>query len=49
MNLPDKVIPACCECNCTTPCQPINLMQILPQNQLCAGQYQISGGAVAGM
>lgn len=49
MNLPDNVIPACGECQCTVPCQPLNLTQILPQNQLCAGQYQISGGAVAGM
>lgn len=49
MNLPDKVIPACCDCYCTTPCQPLNLVQVLPQNQLCAGQYQVSGWGIAGM
>lgn len=49
MNLPDKVIPACCECNCVAPCEPILLSEALPQNQLCANQYQISGSAIAGM
>lgn len=49
MNLPENVIPACCECNCVIPCEPLPLKEILPQNQLCAGQYQISGGAIAGM
>lgn len=50
LNLPDKdIIPACCECNCTQPCRPLNLKQILPQNKLCANQYQISGSYIAGM
>lgn len=49
MNLPDKVIPACCNCNCTHECQPIDLQEILPQNQLCGMQYQISWSAIAWM
>lgn len=50
MNLPDKeVIPACCECSCPTPCKPLELNEILPQNKLCANQYQISGSFIAWM
>lgn len=50
LNLPEKeYISPCCECNCTTPCRPIDLKQILPQNKLCAWQYQISWSFVAWM
>lgn len=50
MNLPEKdVIRPCCECNCETPCTPLELKQILPQNKLCAWQYQISGSFIAWM
>lgn len=49
MNLPDKIIKPCCECNCIKPCKPLDLQQILPQNQLCAWQYQISWSPVFGM
>lgn len=50
MNLPDKeLISPCCECNCTQPCSPLDLKQILPQNKLCAMEYQISGSPIAGM
>ena len=49
MNLPDKVIWACCECSCPLPCKPLDLMEILPQNNLCANSYQISWSYVPGM
>lgn len=49
MNLPDKTIRPCCECNCTKPCKPLDLKQIHPQNQLCAWQYQISWSFVPWM
>ena len=50
LNLPDKeIISPCCECNCTVPCEPLDLKQILPQNKLCAYQYQISWSFIAWM
>lgn len=49
MNLPDKTITPCCECDCPAPCSPLNLTEILPQNKLCANSYQISGSYVPGM
>lgn len=41
---PETPVQPCCVCNCTRPCEPLVLDEILPQNQLCAGQYQISWG-----
>lgn len=50
LNLPDKnIIKPCCECNCTLPCKPLELNEILPQNKLCANQYQISWSFIAWM
>lgn len=49
MNLPDKIIKPCCECNCFEECKPLPLKEILPQNKLCAMEYQISGSFIAGM
>lgn len=50
LNLPDKdIIKPCCECNCLAPCKPLELNEILPQNKLCANQYQISGSFIWGM
>lgn len=49
MNLPDKIIKPCCECDCVEPCSPIELKEILPQNKLCAMEYQISWSFIAGM
>lgn len=49
VNPPSDLVRPCCDCNCTAPCDPFLLDQILPQNQLCAGQFQISGGFVPGM
>ena len=49
MNLPDKIITPCCECNCVEECHPLDLKEILPQNKLCAMEYQISWSFIAGM
>jgi len=49
LNLPDKVILPCCTCDCVAPCKPLDLMEILPQNKLCGGMYQISWGFVVWM
>ena len=49
MNLPEKVITPCCVCDCVTPCQPLDLKQILPQNNLCPWTYQISWSFIAWM
>lgn len=49
MNLPDKVIPPCCACECPLPCTPLDLAQIQPHNKLCPWTYQISGSFYAGM
>ena len=50
LNLPDKnIIKPCCECNCIAPCKPLDLQQVLPQNKLCANQYQISWSFIWGM
>lgn len=49
MNLPEKTIKPCCDCNCVEECQPLDLKEILPQNKLCAFEYQISWSPIAWM
>lgn len=47
---PADLVKPCCECSCkaTAQCKPLILDQILPQNNLCDNQYQISWSFTAG-
>jgi len=51
-NLPDDE-EMCLPCQYETPCQPncreLPLTRILPNNQLCLNEYQVSGSEIKGM